>query len=70
MLGLQVNAPADRIVKLVTGGDGLLQDLDGLGVGDAGKVGVGHVVQALDQALVHKLVEHVELVGASGHNVL
>ena len=70
VLGLQVDAPAHGIVKLVTGGDGLLQDFDGLGIGDAGKVGVCHVVQTLEQTLVHKLVEHIELVGAGGHNVL
>ena len=28
------------------------------------------MVQALEQTLVHKLVEHIELVGAGGHNVL
>ena len=70
VLGLQVDAPADGVIKLVASSDCLLQDFDGLGVGNAGKVGVCHVVQALDQALVHKLVEHVELVGAGGHNVL
>ena len=57
VLGLQVDAPAHGIVKLVTGGDGLLQDFDGLGIGDAGEVGVGDMVQALEQTLVHKLVE-------------
>ena len=54
----------------MAGGDSLFQDLDGLGVGDAGKVGIRHVVQALDETLVHKLVEHVELVGAGCHDVL
>ena len=44
VLGLQVDAPAHGIVKLVAGGDGLLQDFDGLGIGDAGKVGVGDMV--------------------------
>ena len=44
VLGLQVDAPADGVIKLVTGGDCLLQDLDGLGVGNAGEVGVGDMV--------------------------
>ena len=70
VLGLQVDAPAHGVVELVAVGDCLLQDLDGLGVGNAGKVGVGDMVQALEQTLVHKLVEHIELVGAGGHNVL
>ena len=47
VLGLQVDAPADGVIKLVASSDGLLQDFDGLGIGDAGKVGVCHVVQAL-----------------------
>ena len=70
VLGLQVDAPADGVIKLVASSDCLLQDLDGFGVGNAGKVGVGDMVQALEQTLVHKLVEHIELVGAGGHNVL
>ena len=69
MLGLQVDAPAHGVVERVACGDGLLQDLDGLGVGHAGEVGVRHVSQALDKALVHELVEHGELVGAAVHNV-
>ena len=45
-----------------------MQQLHGLGVGDAAKVGVKHVLQALQQALVHKLVEHLQLIGALFHN--
>ena len=56
VLGLQVDAPADGVIKLVTGGDGLLQDLDGLGVGNAGKVGVGDMVRRSSRPLSTNLL--------------
>ena len=69
MLGLEVDAPAHGVVERVAGGDGVLEDLHGLGVGDAGEVGIGHVREARDEALVHELVEHGELIGAAAHDV-
>ncbi len=69
VLGLQVDAPAHGVIELVAGGDGVLEDLHGLGVGDAREVGAGHMREALDETLVHELVEHGELVGAAVHDV-
>ena len=66
VLGLQVAAPVDLEVKLVVV---LLQDLHRLGVGHPGKVGGGHMLQPLLQALVHKGVEEVHLVGALVHDI-
>ena len=48
VLGLEVDAPADGVVELVAIGDGLLEDLDGLGVGDAREVARRDVVQAVE----------------------
>ena len=61
MLGLQVGAPLDFILEVVVV---LLQQFDGVGVGDAGKVRTGNQLQALDQALVKELVEESQLIGA------
>ena len=66
MLGLQVAAPVYRVLKLVLV---LLQQLDSLGVGQADKVGVDDVLQALDQALVDKLVEEGHLLRAALHDI-
>ena len=67
MLGLQVAAPVDLVVELVVV---LLQNGDGLGVGHPAKVGVGYVLQTLDEALVHEAVEEGQLVGALAHDLL
>ena len=69
VLGLEVDAPLDGVLELGAGGLGVLQDLDGVGVGDAREVGAGDVLEALEQALVDELVEHLELVGAAVHDV-
>ena len=61
MLGLQVGAPLDLVLEVIVV---LLQQLDGVGVGHAGKVGVGHQLQTLNQALVKELVEESQLIGA------
>ena len=61
MLGLQVGAPLDFILEVVVV---LLQQLDGVGVGHAGKVAGCDQLEALDQALVKELVEEGQLVGA------
>lgn len=70
VLGLEVDAPLDRVLELVAGRLGVRQDLDGVRVGDAREVACGDVLQALLQALVHELVEHVELIRAVLHHVV
>ncbi len=65
MLGLQVAAPGDGVVKLVAG---LFQDVNGFGVGDAAEVRVCHMVQPVDQTLVHEGVEEIHLVRALFHD--
>ena len=67
VLGLQVAAPEHLVVELVVV---LLQNGDGLGVGHPPEVGVGHMLQTLDQALVHEAVEEGQLVGALPHDFL
>ena len=67
VLGLQVTAPVDLEVELVVV---LFQDLHRLGVAHPGKVGGGHVLQALLEALVYKGVEEVHLVGALSHHIV
>ena len=62
MLGLEVGAPLHLVVELVVV---LLQDLHRLGVADAAEIGGRHVLQTLPQALVHKAVEEVDLIGAA-----
>ncbi len=61
VLGLDVHAPLHRELELLVV---LLQDLDGVGVGDAAKLAVGHQLQTLDEALVNELVEERHLVRA------
>ena len=58
MLGLQVAAPEDLVVELVVV---LLEELDGLGVGDVAEVGGHDVLQTVDEALVDELVEEGHL---------
>ncbi|MPM27916.1 hypothetical protein SDC9_74432 [bioreactor metagenome] len=64
---LKVSPPLHLIVKPVVV---LLQDLHGLGVAHPAKVGGCHMLQALLQALVHKAVEKVHLIGAAFHGAL
>ena len=52
VLGLKVAAPVDGILELVVV---LLQNLHGLGVGNAAKFRGHHMVQPVQQALVHEL---------------
>ena len=61
MLGLDIHAPLHGELELLVV---LLQDLDGLSVGDAAELAVCHQLQALDQALVDELVEEGHLIGA------
>ena len=60
VLGLDVGTPLDLVLELVIV---LFQDLDSIGVADAAEVAALHQLQALDQALVHELVEEGQLVG-------
>ncbi len=54
MLGLQVAAPADRVLKL----DGcLFEQVDRFSVGDDAKFMVDDIVQAVQKALVDKIIE-------------
>ena len=57
VLGLEVHAPGDRELEV---GVGLLEDLDGLGVVEDFEVGVHDVVQLVEEALLHELVEELE----------
>ena len=61
MLGLDIHAPLHGELELLVV---LLQDLNGLSVGDAAELAVCHQLQALDQALVDELVEEGHLIGA------
>ena len=61
MLRLQVDAPLDGVVELVAG---LFEQLHGVGIRDAAEVVVHHVVQALEQALVHEGIEELHLLRA------
>ena len=58
VLGLQVDAPRHRVFELRVR---LLEDLHGLGVGDARKIVADNVLEPLEQALVDKLVEELHL---------
>ena len=69
MLGLKVNTPLNRVLKLLTSLYCLLQNLNSLGVRNAGELGSCNMVQALKQALIHKLVEHLKLIWAVLKNV-
>ena len=69
VLGLEVNAPGDGVFEHRAGVLGVLEDLHGVGVAHAREVARGNVLQALLEALVHPLVEEVQLVGAVLHHV-
>ena len=58
MFRLQVTAPAYLILKCVIV---LLQDRDRIRISHMSKIGIQHMVQTLDQPLIHKLVEEVHL---------
>ena len=62
MLGLQVDAPLHGEVELPAA---LLQNLHGLGVAHPAKLIGHHVVQPIQQPLVHKAVEKLHLLGAA-----
>ena len=53
MLGLQIGAPLDLVLEVVVI---LLQQFDGVGVADAGKVRAGDQLKALDQVVSYGLV--------------
>ena len=61
MLGLQIGAPLDLVLEVVVV---LLQQLYGIGVAYAGKLGVCDQLQPLDQTLIEELVEEGQLIGA------
>ena len=61
VLGLQIHTPFHLVLELVVV---LLQQLHGVGVADAGKLGVHQSVQPLQQTLVEELVEEGHLVRA------
>ena len=66
MLGLQVAAPVDRVLKLCVM---LLQNLHGIGIGNVTKIGVQHMVQPLQQTLIDKGVEEVHFLRSMLQNV-
>ena len=61
MLGLDIHAPLHGVLELLVV---LFQDLNGLGVADAGELAVCHQLQTLDKALVDELVKEGHLVRA------
>jgi len=65
VLGLQIAAPLHLIVKLVVV---LLQQLYRLGIAHSAEVGIGHVLQPLQEALIHKGVKEGHLVRALLHH--
>ena len=66
VLGLQVAAPADGVLELVVV---ILQQSNGIGVGDAAEVVVQNVVQTVQQTLIHKLVEEGHFLGSMLQNI-
>ena len=66
MLGLEVDAPGDRVVKLIAA---LLEQADRLGVGHSAEVVVHKVLQSLEQRVVEELVEEGKLLLAGCHDV-
>ena len=66
VLGLQIAAPIDLVVKAVVV---LFEKLDGFGIRHAAKIGGHDVVQTLQQALVDKLVEKRHLLGRVFQNI-
>ena len=61
MLGLEVVAPGDgKLERLAR----LVEDLDGLGVGDAEELAVDDVLERFDHRLVDPLVEELHVFGA------
>ena len=69
VLSLKVNAPLNRVLKLLTSLYCLLQNLNSLGVRDARELGSCNVVQTLKQTLIHKLVKHLKLIWAVLKNI-
>ena len=61
MLGLQVQAPFHRIGEWNAGS---LEAINGFGIIHAGKVGLGHPPDPLQQAVLDMLVEEGHLLGA------
>ena len=58
MLCLQIAAPGHFIIKFIVG---LFQKLNGLCIGNMGKLRVQHMVQPVQESLVNKGVEEVHL---------
>ena len=69
MLSLKVNAPLNRVLKLLTILYCLLQNLNCLGVRNARELRSCNVVQALKQTFIHKLVKHLKLIWAVLKNI-
>ena len=67
VLGLDVLTPSGLVLKLAVV---LLQNLHRVGVGDPGKVRGGHVAQAVQKALIHKLVAELHVLGAGLQHVI
>ena len=61
MLGLQVSAEGHRVFEVLAA---LLEQVDGVAVGDAGTALLDHAVQVVQQAGSHELVEESDIVGA------
>ena len=66
MLGLQVAAPEYLVLKLIVV---LHENVHSLGVGHMAELGIHHRVQALQQALVHKLVKELHFLRRMLHHI-
>ena len=66
MLRLQIHAPLYLIFKFVVV---LLQHLHGVRVGHAGKIGIHHMLEALQQALIDELVAECDVIRAGVEHI-
>ena len=67
MLGLQIAAPEYLIFKLVVI---LLKKFNGFRISNASELGVCHMVQSLDQALVDEIVKECHFFGRIFQNII
>ena len=66
MLGLHVHAPVGAVFELLAA---VFEDLDRIGIADACEIAVAHMGQALNESLVNKIIQELELFRAALHDV-
>ena len=62
VLRSEIIAPCAGELEFLAVLDGLLEDIDTFGIGQTNELGVYYTLQTLDQTLVHKLVEELEVI--------